>query len=139
MFKCYRKYQKFYIILIMSIFGFSIFADEYEDLRQFDHKNNSVACMSIAEDDVDFDEDEEYLPDVRPDWSTTLCLAGFTITGLKTSEGNRSKALRIGQVRRHFPRENRTDCYNYTVSDNGSSGVGFPIPLFLCEISSKTI
>ncbi|MCR4825852.1 MAG: hypothetical protein K5882_02765 [Bacteroidales bacterium] len=82
----------------MSIFGFCIFADDYEDLRQFGHKNNSVACMSIAEDDVDFDEDDEYLPDVRPDWSTTLCMAGFTITGLKTSEGNRSKALRIGQV-----------------------------------------
>ena len=138
MFKCYRKYQKFYIILIMSIFGFCIFADEYEDLRQFGHKNNSVACMSIAEDDVDFDEDEEYLPDVRPDWSTTLCLAGFTITGLKTSEGNRSKALRIGQVRRHSPRENRMDSYNHTVSDNGSSGVGFPYHFFCAkEINSK--
>ena len=117
----------------MSIFGFCIFADDYEDLRQFGHKNNSVACMSIAEDDVDFDEDDEYLPDVRPDWSTTLCMAGFTITGLKTSEGNRSKALRIGQVRRHSPRENRMDSYNYTVFHSGSSGVGFPIPLFLCK------
>lgn len=117
----------------MSIFIVCIFADEYEDMRQFGHKNNPVACMSIAEDDLDFDEDDEYLPDVSPDWSTTLRLAEFTITVRKTSERNQSKALRIGQVRLHFPRGNSIDSYNYTVSDNGSSGVGSLMPLFLYE------
>lgn len=133
MFECYRKYQKICIVLIMSIFIVCVFADEYEDMRQFGHENNSVACMSIAEDDMDFDDDDEYLPDVCPDRSTTLSMEKFTITVRKTSERNQSKALRIGQVRRHFPQENRVDSYNHTVFDNGSSGVGFPIPLFLCE------
>ena len=132
MFECYRKYQKICIVLIMSIFIVCVFADEYEDMRQFGHKNNPVACMSIAEDDMDFD-DDEYLPDVCPDRSTTLSLEKFTITVRKISERNQSKALRIGQVRRHFPRGNRIDSYNYTVFDNGSSGVGSPIPLFLCK------
>lgn len=132
MFECYRKYQKICIVLIMSIFIVCVFADEYEDMRQFGHENNSVACMSIAEDDMDFDDDDD-LPDVYSDRPTPLRLENFTITVRKTSERNQSKALRIGQVRRHFPRGNRIDSYNYTVFDNGSSGVGFPIPLFLCE------
>ena len=133
MFECYRKYQKNCIILIMSIFIVCIFADEYEDMRQFGHKNNPVACMSIAEDDLDFDEDDEYLPDICPDRSTASRLSEFIITVRKTSERNQSKALLIGQVRRHFPRGNRIDSYNYTVSDNGSSGMGSLMPLFLYE------
>lgn len=133
MFKCYRKHQKFYIILIMSIFVFCIFTDEYEDMRQFGHKNNPVACMSIAEDDIDFDEDDEYLPDICPDRPTALRSEEFTIPFRKTSERNQSKALRIGQVRRHSPRENRMDSYNHTVSDNGSSGVGFPYHFFCAK------
>ncbi len=116
----------------MSIFIVCVFADEYEDMRQFGHENNSVACMSIAEDDMDFDDDDD-LPDVYSGRPTPLRLENFTITVRKTSERNQSKALRIGQVRRHFPQENRVDSYNHTVFDNGSSGVGFPIPLFLCE------
>lgn len=142
MFECYRKYQKICIVLIMSIFIVCVFADEYEDMRQFGHENNSVACMSIAEDDMDFDDDDD-LPDVCPDRLTTLRLEEFTITVRKTSDRYQSKALRIGQVRWHFPRGNKIDSYNYTVSDNGSSGVGFPIPLFLCKINqfknNKTI
>lgn len=138
MFECYRKHQKFYIILIMSIFVFCIFTDEYEDMRQFGHKNNPVACMSIAEDDIDFDEDDEYLPDICPDRPTALRSEEFTIPFRKTSERNQSKVLRIGQVRRHSPRENRMDSYNHTVSDNGSSGVGFPYHFFCAkEINSK--
>ena len=133
MFECYRKYQKNCIILIMSIFIVCIFADEYEDMRQFGHKNNPVACMSIVEDDLDLDEDDEYLPDICPDRSTASRLSEFIITVRKTSERNQSKALLIGQVRRHFPRGNRIDSYNYTVSDNGSSGVGSLMPLFLYE------
>lgn len=138
MFECYRKHQKFYIILIMSIFVFCIFTDEYEDMRQFGHKNNPVACMSIAEDDIDFDEDDEYLPDICPNRPTALRTEEFTIPVRKTSDRNQSKALRIGQVRRHSPRENRMDSYNHTVSDNGSSGVGFPYHFFCAkEINSK--
>ena len=117
----------------MSIFIVCIFADEYEDMRQFGHKNNPVACMFIAEDDLDFDEDDEYLPDICPDRSTASRLSEFIITVRKTSERNQSKALLIGQVRRHFPQGNRIDSYNYTVSDNGSSGVGSLMPLFLYE------
>jgi hypothetical protein len=121
----------------MSIFIVCIFADEYEDKRQFGHKNNPVACMSITEDDMDFDEeeedDDEDLPDVYSDRPTALRSEELTITIQKTSERNQSKALRIGQVRRHFPRGNMIDSHNYTVFNSGSSGVGFPIPLFLCE------
>ncbi len=135
MFECYRKHQKIYIILIMSIFVICIFADEYEDMRQFGHKNNPAACMSIAEDDIDFDEDEEdeYLPNICPNRSTALRSEESTITVQKTLKRNQSKALRIGQVRRHFPRGNKIDSHHYTVFHSGSSGVGFPIPLFLCE------
>ena len=133
MFEYYRKYQKNCIILIMSIFIVCIFADEYEDMRQFGHKNNPVACMSIAEDDLDFDEDDDFLPDVYLGRPTDLCMEEFTISVRKTSERNQSKALLIGQVRRHFPRRNRIDSYNYTVFDNGSSGVGSLMPLFLYE------
>ena len=138
MFECYRKHQKIYIILIMSIFVICIFADEYEDMRQFGHKNNPAACMSIAEDDIDFDEDEEdeYLPNICPNRSTILRSEESTITVQKTLKRNQSKALRIGQVRRHFPRGNRIDSHHYTVFHSGSSGVGFPIPLFLCEKKS---
>ena len=132
MFECYRKYQKICIVLIMSIFIVCVFADEYEDMRQFGHENNSVACMSIAEDDMDFDDDDD-LPDVYSGRPTPLRLENFTITVRKTSERNQSKALRIGQVRLHFPRGKRIDSYNYTVSDNGSSGVGSLMPLFLYE------
>ena len=82
---------------------------------------------------MDFDDDDEYLPDICPDRSTASRLSEFIITVRKTSERNQSKALLIGQVRRHFPRGNRIDSYNYTVSDNGSSGVGSLMPLFLYE------
>ena len=133
MFECHRKYQKIYIVLIMSIFIVCIFADEFDDMRQFGNKNNPVACMSIAEEDVDFDEEGDYLPDICPDRSTASRLSEFIITVRKTSERNQSKALLIGQVRRHFPQGNRIDSYNYTVSDNGSSGVGSLMPLFLYE------
>lgn len=133
MFECYRKHQKFYIILIMSIFVFCIFTDEYEDVRQFGHKNNPAACMSIAEDDIDFDEEDEYLPDICPNRPTALRSEEFTIPVRKTSDRNQSKALRIGQVRRHSPRGNRIDSYNYTVFHSGSSGVGVSHTTFLCK------
>ena len=133
MFECHRKYQKICIVLIMSIFVICIFADEFDDMRQFGNKNNPVACMSIAEEDVDFDEEGDYLPDICPDQPGVMPMEEFTYTDLKTSARNQSKALRIGQVRRHFPRGNRIDSYNYTVFDNGSSGVGSLMPLFLYE------
>jgi hypothetical protein len=120
----------------MSIFVFCIFTDEYEDMRQFGHKNNPVACMSIAEDDIDFDEDDEYLPDICPNRPTALRSEEFTIPVRKTSDRNQSKALRIGQVRRHSPRGNRIDSYNYTVFQSGSSGVGVSHTTFFVQKKS---
>lgn len=143
MFECHRKYQKICIVLIMSIFVICIFADEFDDMRQFGNKNNPVACMSIAEEDVDFDEEGDYLPDICPYQPGVIPMEEFTYTDLKTSARNQSKALLMGQVRRHFPRGCRKYGQYCTVFDNGSSGVGFPMPLFLCErnqsVSNKII
>lgn len=88
-------------------------------------KNIQVACMDVLENSMDFDEDED--DDLFPDFFESQPIfippMEFLMMVQPSSETMIDKALRIGQVRRHFPREDGINDYSYTVCHNGSSDV----------------
>lgn len=120
-----KERHHLFITLIINVLVLYVFADACNGLHHAMDKNIQVACMDVLENSMDFDEDED--DDLFPDFFESQPIfippMEFLMMVQPSSETMIDKALRIGQVRRHFPREDGINDYSYTVCHNGSSDV----------------
>ena len=129
-----KERHHLFITLIINVLVLSVFADACNGLHHAMDKNIQVACMDVLENSMDFDEDEDedHFPDFFESQPIIIPPMEFLMMVQPSSETMIDKALRIGQVRRHFPREDGINDYSYTVCHNGSSDVDlFHITFFM--------
>lgn len=136
-----KERHHLFITLIINVLVLSVFADACNGLHHAMDKNIQVACMDVLENSMDFDEDEDedHFPDFFESQPIIIPPMEFLMMVQPSSETMIDKALRIGQVRRHFPREDGINDYSYTVCHNGSSDVDlFHITFFMQFKMQKT-
>ena len=106
---CKERYRLF-TILIINVFTIFIFAESSIGLQQIMDKDIHATSVCIVEDCMDFDEDEneDYLPESYGGQLNALPPMWLLITCQASSEIMIDKALRLGLVRRHFPRGKKT-------------------------------
>ena len=141
MFDFFRKYKHCFILLIISSFMLLLMAEAYEDAVWGHAFASTTACMDNGGDDVDLDEDEndDGLSEVCACRTDSFVPEKLIILSQKLTDKKISKALRIGQVRRCFPRgalSERDDCAFFP---NISGGMDCSIPLFLCKNIQKQL
>lgn len=124
MFDTFRKYGHVYIALIISIFMLVAFSDCHFDSQETATQVNTTMCANLLEDNADFDEDDEYLlfSDFEARVSNEIQDVPFvmhqSLLGRKCT-----KAMLLGQVRHHFPRNGIAEGHNYTFLPTNKSGV----------------
>lgn len=131
----HKERNRLFIILIINIFAIFIYAEANNGLRQIAGKNIHATSVCIVEDSIDFVEDvnENYLPEFYGSQQNTLSTAVFPTIGQVSSKTMIDKALRIGLVRRHFPREKRIYDYYYTIFITAQVVWICSTSLFLCK------
>lgn len=131
---CKERYRLF-IILIINMFTIFVFAESNSDVRQFMDKNIHTATICIVEDCLDFDEDEnqECLPESFGGQLTALPPLEMLVTCQASSETMIDKALRLGLVRRHFPRGKKTTTIDIPFFATDQVVWSCSTSLFLCN------
>ena len=114
MFDICRKYGHVCVLLVLSVFVACFFADDYSDFQRAATQVYITSFANILEDDFDYDDDdnEDFVltcASVKP----SFMLRRYDLSSQNMAERIRSKALLLGQVRRHFPRNSTADSHNY--------------------------
>ena len=119
MFDICRKYGHVCVLLVLSVFVACFFVDDYSDSQRTVTQVYTPSFATILEDDFDFDDDDEEefvltCASAKPSFT----LRRYDLSSKNMSERKRSKALLLGQVRRHFPRSNTADSHYYAFFAN---------------------
>lgn len=136
MFETLRKYGQIYIALIFSVFMVVAISDSHFDSQDIANQAGTTMCTNLLEDDADFDEDDEYLQfsDFEARGSNVIQDVPFVVHQSQTGR-KCAKAMLLGQVRRHFPRNGIADGDNYTYLSTTNSGVDVFHATFLLSIT----
>lgn len=131
MFDICRKCGHVCALLVLSVFVACFFIDDYCDSQRAATQVYTTSFATILEDDFDFDDDDEEefvltCASAKPSFT----LWRYEYSSKNMAEHKRSKALLLGQVRRHFPRSSTADSHNYAFSRMNTSGVDCSMPLF---------
>ena len=132
MFDICRKYGHVCVLLVLSVFVACFVTDDYGDFQRTTTQVFTSSFATTLEDDFDFDDDdEEEFVLTCATTKPSFTLRRYDLSSKNMVEHKRSKALLLGQVRRHFPRSSTADSHNYAFSRMNTSGVDYSMPLFL--------
>ena len=121
----FRKYVSVVAFILMGLFILDLASTDRDDLfamQQTEIQSN----ISFDGEDFDEDEDEDFLFQIPLETlqnQMDFCPC-FTI-GARQGESKCPAALRLGQVRRHAPRNGLADSHNYIITRNLQDGADF--------------